>query len=83
MYADSAENLLEWLRQDPNQLKGEMVLIVEGAKIDADAIPEKAISTLKLLLSEMKPKRACAIAAEIHGVKKNALYDIALSLKDD
>lgn len=83
VYADSAENLLEWLRQDPNQLKGEMVLIVEGAKIDVDAIPEKAISTLKLLLTEMKPKRACAIAAEIHGVKKNALYDIALTLKGD
>ena len=83
VYADSAENLLSWLRQDPNQLKGEMVLIIEGAKIDADTIPEKAISTLKLLLSEMKPKRACAIAAEIHGVKKNALYDIALSLKGD
>jgi 16S rRNA (cytidine1402-2'-O)-methyltransferase len=29
----------------------------------------------------MKPKKACAIAAEIYGVKKNALYDIALSLK--
>ena len=83
VYADSAENLLAWLKQDPNQLKGEMVLIIEGAKVDADTIPEKAIITLKLLLNEMKPKRACAIAAEIHGVKKNALYDIALSLKDD
>lgn len=81
IYSDSAENLLTWLEQDANQLKGEMVLIIEGHKADINEIPPQAISTLKLLLTEMKPKKACAIAAEIHGIKKNALYDIALSLK--
>ena len=72
---------MAWLKEDPNQLKGEMVLIIEGNKIDPNAIPAKAIDTLKLLLEEMKPKKACAITAEIYGVKKNALYEIALSLK--
>jgi len=81
IYSDTAENLLAWLNQDPNQLKGEMVLIIEGHKIDPNAISPKVIDTLKLLLKEMKPKTACAITAEIYGVKKNALYDIALSLK--
>jgi len=81
VHSDTAENLLAWLKEDPNQLKGEMVLIIEGNKIDANAIPAKAIDTLKLLLEEMKPKKACAITAEIYGVKKNALYEIALSLK--
>ena len=81
VYSDSAENLLNWLAQDANQLKGEMVLIIDGYKADLNEIPAQAINTLKLLLAEMKPKKACAIAAEIHGVKKNALYDIALSLK--
>ncbi|MFT5298304.1 MAG: 16S rRNA (cytidine1402-2'-O)-methyltransferase [Colwellia sp.] len=81
VHSDSAENLLAWLKEDPNQLKGEMVLIIEGNKIDPNAIPAKAIDTLKLLLEEMKPKKACAITAEIYGVKKNALYEIALSLK--
>lgn len=81
VHADSAQNMLAWLQEDPNQLKGEMVLIIEGAHIDPNDIPEVAIHTLKLLLSEMKPKKACAITAEIHGVKKNALYQIALELK--
>ncbi len=81
IHADSAENILAWLQDDPNQLKGEMVLIIEGAHIDPNDIPEVAIKTLKLLLSEMKPKKACAIAAEIHGVKKNALYQFALDMK--
>ena len=82
VYSDTAENLLTWLNKDPNQLKGEMVLIIEGFKVDPNAISPKVIDTLKLLLKEMKPKTACAITAEIYGVKKNALYDIALSLKD-
>jgi len=81
IHSDTAENLLTWLQNDPNQLKGEMVLIIEGQKVDPNAISTKVIATLKLLLAEMKPKKACAITAEIYGVKKNALYDIALSLK--
>ncbi|MDO7083637.1 16S rRNA (cytidine(1402)-2'-O)-methyltransferase [Pseudocolwellia sp. AS88] len=81
IYSDTAENLLTWLNEDPNQLKGEMVLIIEGFKVDPNAISPKIIDTLKLLLKEMKPKTACAITAEIYGVKKNALYDFALELK--
>ena len=58
-----------------------MVLIIEGYKAVENEISAEVINTLKLLLAEMKPKKACAITAEIHGVKKNALYDIALTLK--
>ncbi|NQY48943.1 MAG: 16S rRNA (cytidine(1402)-2'-O)-methyltransferase [Colwellia sp.] len=82
IHSDTAENFLAWLEQDANQLKGEMVLIIEGYKAVENEISAEVINTLKLLLGEMKPKKACAIAAEIYGVKKNSLYDIALSLKD-
>ena len=81
VHSDTAENLLAWLQEDPNQLKGEMVLIIEGHKVDPNEIPTHVIATLKLLLAEMKPKKACAIAAEIYGVKKNALYEYALAMK--
>ncbi len=81
IHSDSAENLLSWLSEDPNQLKGEMVLIIEGHKAVVDEIPAQVIDTLKLLVDELPPKKACAIAAKIYGVKKNTLYDIALSLK--
>ena len=82
LHSDTAVNLLAWLQEDPNQLKGEMVLIIEGHRQDPNAISAQVIDTLKLLLAEMKPKKACAITAQIHGVKKNSLYDIALSLKN-
>jgi len=81
IHSDSAENLLNWLQQDPNQLKGEMVLIIEGHKVVPNEITAQVLETLKLLVNEMPPKKACAIAAQIYGVKKNTLYDIALSLK--
>ena len=81
IHSDTAENLLTWLEQDANQLKGEMVLIIEGYKATENEISAEVINTLKLLLAEMKPKKACAIAAEIYGVKKNALYEVALGLK--
>jgi 16S rRNA (cytidine1402-2'-O)-methyltransferase len=81
IHSDSAENLLSWLQQDPNQLKGEMVLIIEGEKVDQSEITPQMIDTLKLLLVELPPKKACAIVAKIYDVKKNSLYDIALSLK--
>ncbi len=83
IHSDTASKLLAWLEQDSNQLKGEMVLIIEGYKVNPDEISAEVIKTLKLLLAEMKPKTACAIAAEIYGVKKNALYDIALALKNN
>lgn len=81
IYSDTAANLLSWLKNDANQLKGEMVLIIEGHKIDKQAISPQIIDTLTLLLAELPPKKACAIAAKIYGVKKNKLYEIALSLK--
>jgi 16S rRNA (cytidine1402-2'-O)-methyltransferase len=81
IHSDTAANFLNWLEQDANQLKGEMVLIIEGHQAAKNEISADVINTLKLLLAEMKPKKACAITAEIYGVKKNALYEVALSLK--
>ncbi len=38
----------------------------------------EALRTLALLQAELPLKKAAALAAEIHGVKKNALYKHAL-----
>ncbi|MWN32476.1 16S rRNA (cytidine(1402)-2'-O)-methyltransferase [Gilliamella sp. Pra-s65] len=70
--------LIAWLNEDTNRQKGEFVLIVEGhVKTDND-IDQKAINTLKLLQKELPLKKAAAITAEIHGLKKNQLYQIGL-----
>ena len=62
--------LLAWVKEDENRRKGEMVLIVEGHKAEEDALPADALRTLALLQAELPLKKAAALAAEIHGVKK-------------
>ncbi|WP_299998970.1 16S rRNA (cytidine(1402)-2'-O)-methyltransferase [uncultured Cedecea sp.] len=75
--------LLAWVKEDENRRKGEMVLIVEGFKVQSDdALPADALRTLALLQTELPLKKAAALTAEIHGVKKNALYKYALDQAD-
>ncbi|MTD41203.1 16S rRNA (cytidine(1402)-2'-O)-methyltransferase [Erwinia sp. CPCC 100877] len=71
--------LLAWVKEDENRRKGEMVLIVEGHKVQEDALPADALRTLALLQAELPLKKAAQLTAEIHGVKKNALYKYALA----
>ncbi|WP_323640049.1 16S rRNA (cytidine(1402)-2'-O)-methyltransferase [Pectobacterium polonicum] len=70
--------LLAWVKEDENRRKGEMVLIVEGYQVDDSALSSEALRTLALLRAELPLKKAAALAAEIHGVKKNALYRYGL-----
>ncbi|BCQ36732.1 MULTISPECIES: 16S rRNA (cytidine(1402)-2'-O)-methyltransferase [Erwinia] len=70
--------LLAWVLEDENRRKGEMVLIVEGYHAVEEALPVEALRTLALLQAELPLKKAAALTAEIHGVKKNALYKHAL-----
>ena len=71
--------LLAWVKEEETRRRGEMVLIVEGHKVQSDdAFPADALRTLALLQKELPLKKAAALAAEIHGVKKNALYKYAL-----
>lgn len=74
--------LVEWVRADSNQQRGEIVLLVRGAdeskKAELDAESERV---MKLLLAELPPKRAAAVAAEITGVNKKLLYNWSLEQK--
>lgn len=72
-----------WLKADPNQQKGEFVLIVSGAEIRSKTrISDHAQHTIKLLLKEMPLKQAVRLAADITCENKNQLYKLALSLKE-
>jgi 16S rRNA (cytidine1402-2'-O)-methyltransferase len=71
----------DWLLADANRQRGEFVLLVSGALLAGD--DGEAERILKLLLAEGLPvKQAAKLAHAITGVGKNALYELALSLKD-
>ena len=73
--------LCEWVAADSNQQRGECVVLVAGwqAPEGEEAVSAEALRVLDLLLSEMPLKRAAALAAEITGVRKNLLYQTALT----
>lgn len=82
IYSCRLGDALAWLQADPNQQRGEFVLLVEGAPDkDEQAISPEAQRTLECLLAELPLKQAVKLAAEISGVKKNTLYELALTLK--
>ncbi len=72
--------LRAFVESDSNQQRGECVVLVAGwtPPEDEDVIGAEARRVLDLLLEEMPLKRAAALAAEITGVRKNLLYQVAL-----
>lgn len=70
------------LRQDSNQTRGEMVLVLHPAVKEKTAdIPEEAQNVMKILAAELPTKQAADLAAKITGEGKKALYDLALTWK--
>lgn len=68
-----------WLAADPNRQRGEFVVLVEGAVDTVDDMAE-ARRLLGILLEACPVSQAAALAAKITGLKKNALYAMALQM---
>ena len=71
----------DWLSAEANHQRGEFVLVVEGQTATDDPGLSDARRILHLLLEELPVSQAAALAAKITGMKKNALYQIALELR--
>ncbi|WP_439257885.1 16S rRNA (cytidine(1402)-2'-O)-methyltransferase [Lonepinella sp. BR2271] len=77
---DHVGNLRQWLAEDPNRTKGEMVLIIEGySQTENEAFDPQAVKALQLISQALPLKKAAAIVAELYGAKKNALYQYGLA----
>jgi 16S rRNA (cytidine1402-2'-O)-methyltransferase len=72
-----------WLAADANRQRGEFVLIVSGARAEAqEGLPAEAERVLRLLLAQLPLKQAAALAAAISGARRNELYARALALRN-
>jgi len=76
-----ASELLAWLNEKPEHLKGEFVVLIAPNTIEADTSQAAAQSLLKLLLQHLPLKTAVKIVSEHYEVNKNALYDFGLKEK--
>ncbi len=77
-------DLVEFVKADDNQQRGEIVIVVAGAnaaqEYDDISIHDKL---LKRLLEDLSVKKAAALGADITGIKKNALYQRLLELQSE
>ena len=68
-----------WLAADDNRRRGEFVLVLHAQPLAQDlGLPAAGLHTLRVLLRELPLKQAVALAAEISGAPRNALYQHAL-----
>ena len=70
----SLSALAERVRQDPDQRKGEFVVVVEGAGDDAGAALAEGRRIYALLSAHLPPSTAARLAAELSGAPRKALY---------
>ncbi len=72
---------MDWLNSDPNNQRGEFVLLISGAPERTEGLDAGIERTLVLLLEELPLKQAVQLAVKITGANKNELYQRALALK--
>ena len=80
------KELSEFVKNDPNQQKGEIVILVSGIKksTDQDFIDSEAKRVLEILLQELSASKAVELGGIIlkNTIPKKELYQLALSLKN-
>ncbi len=78
------QSVLERLKLDSNQRRGEFTLVVEGAAAPDPSGPLhlEAQQVLAVLVEALPLKQAVALAARITGQSRNALYRQALAMKE-
>ena len=78
----SVAEVLAAVRADANQTRGEMVLVLHPPEATAaNELNDQARHIMSLLAAELPPKKAAALAAEISGANKKALYEWAVAQK--
>ena len=82
VYRGSLSQLATQARSDANFSRGEITVVVEGAPRAAaeDAPRAQLDSTLTVLLTELAPSKAAALAARLTGAKRNDAYARAIEL---
>lgn len=66
--------LLEKVKQDENQRKGEFVIMVRGCEDDTGVALAEGQRLYAKLVEHMKPSQAAKLAAELSGAPRKALY---------
>jgi 16S rRNA (cytidine1402-2'-O)-methyltransferase len=76
-------SLYAFMQEQPQQQRGEFVVIVAGAEKKQQASHEAIQNVLTILLDELPPRQAAKLAARITHEKVNVLYQLALEQQQE
>ena len=79
---DRLSALSAFVESDPNQQRGEVVVLVEGFDQGSADIPAEAWNWLERLAEELPPRRAAAVVSDFTGVPARDLYQWLLTKRE-
>ena len=80
LFSLRASGINAWL-ENPNHLKGEFVIVVEGASKKIIQEKDEASRLAQLLKKQLSSKDLSAVLQSMYGLQKNEAYDLALAVK--
>jgi 16S rRNA (cytidine1402-2'-O)-methyltransferase len=80
-YRGNLSQLTEILKSGEIPIKGEFVIVVQGAPATTACPPTELEHLLTILLTELPLKQAVTLTTQWSGSNKNEVYDMALALK--
>ena len=83
VYRGTLGQLAAMARADADLARGEITLVIAGASVEPALGGDTGLlmRALQLLLAELPPARAAAIAAQLAGVKRSEAYELAMRLQ--
>lgn len=82
IYSGSLNSAVEWVANDVNQQRGEIVIVLAGATPLAQSETHDIERILAILLADLPLKQAVDLAVKLTGQKKNILYSQALIIRE-
>ncbi len=84
IYRGTIGGLLERAKSEANFARGEITLVVQGAPPADEKVDSRLLErTVSLLVRELPPSRAAALAAQLVGARRSDAYALALRVSKD
>jgi 16S rRNA (cytidine1402-2'-O)-methyltransferase len=81
IYRGTLAELIEQAKTEPNFARGEITVVVEGARDGGNKSEALQLEkVVALLVKELPPGRAAALAAQLTGARRNEAYALAMKL---
>ena len=77
---DTLDALATWVSGDPDQRRGELVIVASGRPAPPEPDAERIDAALALLADDLSTRRAAQVVAQLLGVPRKRVYRRALEL---